>query len=176
MSFTPLFTVTQPLGTPSDVILTDSSSGSDGAIFVRRVYIQTWNGIFLVESGTSTQYEVWALVDTSITLDVLTQSTGAKIIVQWLDVSNNILYDKVGYFGLTEFSEEFDYSLTANVASNSVLMNDNNWWRNKTLLRTLIESGNNAITNVSDIYAAQQCYNKATELYANRQYLFNINS
>lgn len=176
MSFSPLFTVTQPLGTPSDVTLTDSSSGSDGNITQRRAYISTWNNTFLVEEGTSTQYEPWALVDTSIELDLLDKDYGVKVVIQWLDVSNNVLYDKVGYFGLTEFNEEFDYGLTQNVASNALLMNDNNFWNNKTKLRTLIESGNNAITNVSDIYAAQQCYDMATELRTNSQYYFNINS
>lgn len=176
MSFSPLFTVTQPLGSPSVVTLTDSSSGSDGSIAKRRAYIQMWNRTYLVVSGTTTDYNDWALADTSEDFDLLPYDIGARIVVQWLDSGNNVLYDKEGFYGLTEFNEEFDYSRTQNVASNSLLMNDNNFWNNKTKLRTLIESGNNAITNVSDIYSAQQCYDQATEIRNEVQYLFNINS
>lgn len=176
MAFVGLFTVTQPLGTPSDVTLTDTHTGADAAVIARRVYISTWDGTYLVEDSTTGDYEAWALADTSITLDVLDKDYGVRIVVQWMGVSGQILYDKVGYYGLTEFNEEFDYGLTQNVASNALLMNDNNFWNNKTKLRTLIESGNNAITNVSDIYAAQQCYDMATKLRTNSQYYFNINS
>jgi len=99
-----------------------------------------------------------------------------RIVVEWLDVTNVVLYDKVGYYGLVQFNEEFDYGLTQNVAANPLLINDNSFWMNKLKLRVLIESGNNAIENVSDIYSAQQCYNMATDLRSSKQYLFNINS
>jgi len=176
MPLVPLFTVTQPLGSPSDITLTDSSTGSDVLIVSRRVYFQTSAGTFLVETGTSTDYEAWALADTSATFDVLDKDYGLRITVEWLDTGGGILYDKVGYYGLTEYNEEFDYSRTQNVAANALLMNDNNFWNNKTKLRTLIDSGNNAITNVSDINAAQQCYDQATAMRLSAQYLFNINS
>lgn len=175
MPLVPLFTVTQPLGSPSEITLTDSSTGSNVAITQRRVYFQKWDGSFLVEDGTTTDYEAWALADTSATFDVLPASEALKVTVQWLDVSNAVLYDKIGYYGLTEDAEEFDYGLTQNVASNNQLINDNNFWRNKLKLRILIVSGNNAITNVSDIYSAQQCYDMATALQTDSEYTFNIN-
>jgi hypothetical protein len=176
MSFSPLFSVTQPLGSPSEVTLTDSSTGSDNAITGRRVYLQRWDGTFLVVAGTSTQYNVWPKSTNPITFDLLPADEAVTIIVQWVDNSGNVLYDKVNYTGLTEFNEEFDYGLTQNVASNPLLINDNNFWMNKLKLRILIVSGNNAITNVGDIYSAQQCYDMATELRSSAQYKFNINS
>ena len=57
-----------------------------------------------------------------------------------------------------------------------MLMNDNDWWGNKTLLRNYIDSGNNAVSRNSDIVAAQQCYDLATNLRTQSQYYFNINS
>lgn len=176
MPLTPLFSVTQPVGNPTDVTISDISSGVDSDITQRRVYISTWNGTFLVEEGTTTDYEPWALADSSITLDLLPYDEGVRIVVEWLDVTNVVLYDKVGYYGLVQFNEEFDYGLTQNVAANPLLINDNSFWMNKLKLRILIESGNNAIENVSDIYSAQQCYNLATELRNESQYYFNINS
>jgi len=176
MLIVPLFTVSQPVGSPSEVTITDTHTGTDVAITQRRVYISTWNGTFLVEEGTTTDYEPWALADSSITLDLLPYDEGVRIVVEWLDVTNVVLYDKVGYYGLVQFNEEFDYGLTQNVAANPLLINDNSFWMNKLKLRVLIESGNNAIENVSDIYSAQQCYNMATDLRSSKQYLFNINS
>lgn len=175
MPLVPLFNVSQTIGSPSEITLTDVSTGSDGSITQRRAYFQKWNGDFLVEDGTTTDYEPWALIDTSATFDLLPASEALKITVEWLDVSNAVVESKVVFYGLTEDAEDFDYGLTQNVASNNQLMNDNNFWRNKLKLRILIESGNNAITSVSDIYSAQQCYDMATELQSNSQYAFNIN-
>lgn len=176
MAFVPLFTVSQPIGAPSNVTLSDVSTGSDVDIVGRKVYISTWNGSYLVESGVSTDYETWLLADTSITLNLLPYDEAVRIVVEWISVTNVVLYDKVGYYGLVQFNEEFDYGLTQNVAANPLLINDNSFWMNKLKLRILIESGNNAIENVSDIYSAQQCYNLATELRNESQYYFNINS
>jgi hypothetical protein len=176
MALTPSFTVAQFLGTPSKLTLTDNSTGSDVNITSRRAYVQMWDGTSLVSAGVTTDYNVWSYSQSTVLLDILSKSIGAKITVQWLNASNVVLYDKIGYYGLTEYLEEFDYGLTQNVASNQRLMNDNNFWKNKTKLRTLIDSGNKAILNYSDIYSAQQCYDQATELYNNSQYYFNINS
>jgi len=179
MALTPNFTTTQTPGAPEDINFEDLSTGTDGAVTKRRIYVQTSNGDFLVASGNSNQYSDWPNfpTDTTITIsDILVKDVGARVVVQWLDVSNNILYDKTRYFGFTCFNEDFDYETTQNVAGNQLLMNDNNFWFNKSLLRTYIDSGDNAIERASDINAAQQCYNLATELHTDSQYLFNANS
>jgi hypothetical protein len=176
MAINPSFSVSQPLGSPSNIILTDTHTGSDGAIAKLRAYVQMWDGTYLVPAGVSTQYNDWALAFTSITLNLLKKDVGVKIVVQWLDSGNVVKYDKSGYFGFKEFNEEFDYGLTQNVASNQLLLNDNNFWSNKSKLRTAIDSGDKAIQTASDIYSAQQCYDIATDLRINAQYYFNINS
>jgi hypothetical protein len=179
LALTVNFSTSQTPGSPGDIIFTDTSTGSDGSVTQRRIYIQSAAGDYLVESGTSTQYEVWSGFPgtTTITLeDILEQDTAARVVVQWLDVSNNVLYDKTQYIGFTAYNEDFDYELTQNVAANPLLVDDNNFWQNKLKLRTDIESGNNAIERASDIAAAQQCYDRATYLRNNSQYLFNANA
>lgn len=173
------FTAEQTPGAPGDILFTDTSTGSDVAVTQRRIYIQTDEGDYLVEDGTTTEYEVWSGFPgtTTITLeDILDKDYACRVVVQWLNVSNVVLYDKTLYYGFTCYNEDFDYELTQSVAGNPKLMSDNNWWPNKSLLRNYIDSGNNAVSRNSDISAAQQCYDLATEMRTNRQYLFNINS
>lgn len=179
MALTVNFTAEQTPGSPGDILFTDTSTGVDAAVTQRRIYIQTNSGDYLVEDGTTTEYEVWSGFPgtTTITLeDILDKDYGCRVVVQWLNVGDTVLYDKTLYYGFTCWNEDFDYELTQNVASNNTLMSDNNWWSNKSLLRNYIDSGNNAITRNSDINAAQQCYDKATEMRLNSQYVFNINS
>lgn len=177
MALTPSFTVTQSLGSPESITVTDTSAGSDGAIASRRVYVKLWDGTFLVQEGTTTEYEVWDYVDTFINLDVLEKDVAAIITVQWLNSSNVVLYDKVSpVYGFTLYNETFDYNLTQVLSINPLLINDNSFYNNKNSLRTNIDSGDQAIGLASDQFAAQLCYNRATDIRLNSEYYFNTNS
>lgn len=179
MALSANFSTQQTPGSPENIIFVDESSGSDGAVTKRRIYIQAPNGDFLVESGNDEDYSEWDGFPgtTTITLeDILTKDYGCRVVVQWLNSSDTVLYDKTSYIGFNCYNEDFDYSLTQNVASNQLLMSDNNFWGNKTWLQTLIDSGDKAIERASDINACQQCYDMATSLRLNAQYAFNQNS
>jgi len=175
------FTASSVVGEPGQVLFHDTSSGSDVAVTSRRIYVSDKDGDFIVEEGTSTEYEVWALpLSTDITLDLFTSSVGdkaCKIVVQWLNVSNVVVYDyTINAEGFTEFNEEFLYSQTQLMAANQKLMSDNNFWPNYSKMRTLIDAGNQAILLASDLSNAQACYDQATEMRLAAQYLFNGNS
>ena len=178
MSFVPDFSATQSPGSPKNITFTDTSTGSEGAIDSRRIYIQQPNGTFLVEEGVSVDYNEWPLpLSTPIELeDILSIDIGARVVIEYLDSGGTILYDKTKYYGFNCFNKDFDYKLTQNVASNPLLMNDNRFWANKDLLQTYIKSGDNAIERASDINACQQCYDLATELRLEAKYVFNQNS
>lgn len=181
MALTVNFSCSQQVGAPTDIDFEDTSTGVDAAVVKRRIYIRNSVGDFLVEDGNTNEYSDWNdfPATTTITLTVLSADvagTATTITVQWLNVSNVVLYDKTATYGFTLDGETFDYGLTQNLAQNSSLSTDNNFLSNKSKLRTYIDSGNQAISLNSDIYAAQLCYNKATEMMDNSQYLFNTNS
>lgn len=170
------FSAENVLGAPGDLLFTDLTTGSDGTITQRRIYIQIWNDDYLVEDGTSTEYEVWSgfPATTTITLeDILDKDYGAKVTCQWLTAGNVVVYDKIRYYGFTEYNEEFDYSLTEMLSGNPLLIDDNGFYTHKSDLRTNIDSGNQAIELWSDIYGAQQCYDRATEIRIESPYFFN---
>lgn len=170
---TPSFQVSQQIGLNSTVRLTDTSTGSDGAITSRVAFLQKADGTFAVPDGTSTQYVVWDYADASIDIDCLDKDRALQITVEWLDVNGAILYTSTGLYGLTGFNEDFDYTLTSVLASNPLLINDNSFKENKTNLRLFIDSGDQAVTRSTDIVSAQQCYDQATILRVGSEYFFN---
>lgn len=176
MSFIASFLPDQILGFESDVIINDTSTGSDVLITSRKIYLRKADGTFLVPTGTTTDYIVWATGTSTKTLDVLASDKSLYIIVEWLNVSGNILYTSSGLYGFTLYNETFDYQTTQILAANPLLINDNNFWNNKSSVRTYIDGGNQAIALASDQKSAQLCYDEATKLRLSSQYYFNANA
>lgn len=173
MSFVPNFTTSQTLGVPNSINFIDTSTGADAAIASRRIVILTANGTYLVQSGTTTTYEVWALpLSTGITLNVLTQDTAPSITVQYLDVSNNILYSVTIPYSFTLNSETFYYTLTQKQQSNPTIVQDVNYYTNKMILRVSIDEANQAISFAGDIFSAQAALNRATDMVNHQQDYF----
>lgn len=172
MPLTPNFTASQNSGTPSVISLTDSSTGSDGNITQRRVYLLQANGQYLVPQGVTTDYITWAYANNSIDLNVLSQDTALSITVQWLNVTNTILYTKTIAFGFTAYGETFYYGLTQDLVANPTLYASKDWFYNKMLMRVYLDSGDQAISFASDIFSAQSCYNLSTNLINNQDFYF----
>lgn len=152
--------------------ITDTSTGVDAAVTQRRVYLAKDDGTFLVPEGTATDYIEWSYADSSIDIDALDIDYGLLITVQWLNVSNVVLYDLSDNVGFTSYNEDFDYQLTQMLSGNPLLINDANFFQSKSDLRTNIDSGNQAILRADDIYGAQQCYDRATNIRLLSQYYF----
>lgn len=177
MPFTQNFTTSQTVGLPSYINLADTSTGTPSAtIASRRVYFITANNTYLVQEGTTTDYEVWAAAASSASFNVLDKDYALNIKVQWLNSSNTVLYEKTILAGYSLYNESFDYQMTQLLTGNPLLINDNDFFNYKNDLRVSIDSGNQAISLASDIYSAQQSYDKANELRENSQYYFNTNS
>lgn len=171
MALTPNFAATQSEGANDTIDLEDTSTGSDAAIAARRVYFITSQGAYLVESGTSTDYEAWALADDEESFEVLIDKDYALLIrVLWVNSGGTTLYTKELYYGFTQYNEEFDYGLTQMIAANPYLIND--YLPKKSELRTYIDSGNQAVELASDIGNAQICYDKATAIRLEQEYIF----
>jgi hypothetical protein len=177
MSLTANFSTSQTYGIPNSINFVDTSTGTDDNITSRRIYLKTAANTYLVEKGTSTNYEEWNYSDATITLDVLDKDYGLQVTVEWLDSFNAILYTKTyDALGFTLYNETFDYQLTQILSGNPLIINDNNFFPNKSELRTNIDAGNQAIYFATDLFAAQQCYDRATSLRLGSQYYFNANS
>ena len=172
MPLTPNFTASQFSGTPSVITLNDTSTGSDVTIASRRVYLLQANGTFLVPAGTTTDYVVWDLVDTSIDLDVLSQDSALSITVQWMSSTNTIVTSKTISFAFTAYNETFYYGLTESQVANSNLSASTNWYQSKLVLRVEIDSADQSITFASDIYSAQAALNRATYISTNQALFF----
>jgi hypothetical protein len=175
MPLTPNFSTSQQAGLPSDVIITDTSTGSDVAIVERRVFLVNYAGEYLVADGTTTNYTVWPLAQSSISIDCLTVDTAVSVTVNWVDVGGVTLYTKTSLAGFTLFNETFYYSLTqgqAAVSQPSFILQDTNYFQNKSKLRVLIDSGNQAVTLGYDITSAQVCYDLATNMVDNQNFFF----
>jgi len=117
MPLTPNFTTSQQAGLPSNVIITDASTGSDVAIVSRRVFLVNYAGEYLVADGTTTNYTVWPLAQSSISIDCLSADTAVQITVNWVDAGGVTLYTKTSLAGFTLFNMTFYYSLTQGQAA-----------------------------------------------------------
>jgi hypothetical protein len=172
MSFTPLFSVAQPVGMNSIVTVTDISTGSDSAITQRRVYLQKAGGTYLVPSGTTTSYVAWPIVDASINIDCMGRDYCLSITVQWLDVNNAVLYSKTILCLFTQYSKDFFYSLTQDQTANYVVTQDANYYTNKAMLWVEITSAINAVAQASDIASAQAALDRAAYMILNESKYF----
>ena len=87
MAITVSFSTTQTIGEPQNIIITDSSVGTDVTTVTRRVYLVDNLGNYITESGsyTSVAYTEWPLADgNTLTLDVLTQDMALNVTLSYV--------------------------------------------------------------------------------------------
>lgn len=176
MPLTPSFTVTQSFNSPSNLTFTDTSTGSDVNVASRNIYIEQANGDYIIISGNPNNYTTWYIGDNPLILGILDKDYAVTITIDWVDQFNNVLYTASNIFAFTNFNEKFDYGLTQMLTANPMFVNDNDFFLHKADIRISIDSGNQAFDLAGDLFAAQQCYDRATNLRENSQYYFNINS
>lgn len=172
MPIVPAFTISQSALSPSNVTATDTSTGSDVAITQRRIFFQTATGSYLVTTGTTTDYNLWPYSDVSETFDVLPQDYATAITVQWLDVSNNVLYTLTQEYCLAENNKQFFYYLTQQQALTPSVLQDSTYFLNLATYWALIIGAINAAEIGADISNSQNCLNQATNMMNNQQLYF----
>lgn len=173
MPINPAISVSQSPLAPNLITVTDDSTGSDGAITSRRIYFQTPFGTYLVETGTTTSYEPWAYADSSETFDVLPQDYALSIKVDWLDVSNAILYTLTQVYPFAQYGKDFAYYLVQQQAMSYPIVASVPYFNNFAILWGNIVGGVNAVTTGADIAAAQACFDRATNMRLNQQDYFS---
>lgn len=172
MPISPSFTASQSPSSPNIVLLVDTSTGSDGSIVSRRVYVQDSAGNYLVPASTTTDYTVWPYADSGISLNILTEDTAVSIRVDWLNVSNAVLYTLTQQFCLDMYSKLFFYTLVQMQGVTPSIPQDTNYNSNMALFWATVEGAENAIVLAEDLSASQNCLNRCTFMRINQNLLF----
>lgn len=168
---TPSFTVEQSPVTPSSFTVVDTSTDVDGTIIKRRLYVSIADGTYLTGNGT-VDYDEWDLVDLEITKNILTVDTAANIRVDWLNVDNGIVETLNNNYPLSEFGKQFFVYLVQLQGLAPKSPSDTNYSSNMCLFWTNIVGGDNAVTYGNNISAAQNCYDRLTEMQTKQSLYF----
>lgn len=164
MPLTVSFTVSQTIGFPSVITLTDTTTGSDVAAVSRRIYLANGYNATIVPSGTTTNYISWPLGPTSINIDVLDKDYALNVILQYVDVNGNVVAQDSSIESFTLYNEQFLYDLTQDQTSIYQIIQDWDYYVNKEIMRCEVDSGNQAVSLAGDIAGAQSCYDRATNM------------
>ncbi len=172
MALTVNFTPSQVIGVPNSVYLTDGTTGTDAAVTARRVYITNVQGDYLVASGTTSDYTVWALVDSTKSIACLTEDTAVLIRVDWVNVSGTVLYTKSKYYPCRLYNLQESFYLTQTLTSSPNNIQDTNWFLNKMTLRVNIDDSVQAIEIGGNQGISQAALNRATQMTNNENLYF----
>jgi hypothetical protein len=170
MALTQNFTATQVVGEPSEIIITDTSTGTDGTVTLMRAYLTKTDSTTLVPDGTATAYVEWNYSAGVVeTIDALDKDYCLSIKVDWLTALGAIVYTKTSLVMTSLYNEEFYYDLTQAQTASVTLLSNKNYYENKMKLRVEIDSASQAVTFGGDQYGGQSCLDRATYLRLNEQ-------
>ncbi len=165
MPLTPAFTASQSAAQPSTVVFQDTSTGSDVAVTQRRIYVTDNNGDPVVPSGTLTDYIQWPLATNPITvLSLLPADMACLVSVQWLNVSNDVLYELDETFCFAANNQQNFYFQIQQLGLQPSSMQDTSFLSNLEKYWILIVGAQNAITYADDIAGSQNLLNMATNI------------
>lgn len=152
MAFVQNFTVAST-SLASQLLLTDTSTGSDVAITDRQILLYNSANNLIVASID------WPIANPSITISPLLADAALNVQVNWNNNIGTVLYTKSQLFAAVQYAEQFYYTLTQQQAAttNLNILNDYPYFENKSKLRMLIDSAVQAIVVGSDIFSAQFC-------------------
>lgn len=173
MPLTVNFSTGQIIGAPSQIIFTDTSTGTDVAVTQRRIFLQQYNASYLVPSGTTTNYIDWPIgMSASITVTVLDADTSLSMTVQWLDVSGAVLYTKTELNVFNMYAKMLDDQLITAQQAYPAIIQNTSYYMNRMLLRLAINDAINSITDMSDITNSQQACDRGMYFVDNQTLFF----
>lgn len=171
MALSPAFTVSQSAIATNQFTVTDTSTGSDVTIVARRITVTNSAGNPLTGNGT-VNYDDWALIDVALTLTFLTEDIGADILVEWIDINGNTVVSLDNTYPLSEIGKQFFYYLLQAQGLKPGIVMDANYFTNLNVFWINIIAGDHAVTFGNDIAAAQNCYNRETEMRLKQNLFF----
>lgn len=178
MAITQNFTTSQVLGESSEIVITDTSTGTDVLVLSRRVYFTDKDGLYYNEdnlTGSATSvYEEWTdfPATTTITLDVLNQDRALNVRVDWLNVSNVVLYTKTTLQDYTLSAKTVYINNIKAQSSNNSLKEHANFYYNLIRLLISIKEADDSVTLLADISSSQAALNRAKKIVDNPSYFY----
>ena len=169
MSYVQNFSITANITSPSAFTLTDISTGTDGSITGRVVYVQTNDGTYLKPKGNSGNGINWTLASgNSITIDCMDKDYALNITVIWVGGST-ILYTKIILAEFNAYARTYRYKLLKAQANDPRIIDSSNFFNVLSQLTTFIDGANEAVVLANDITLSQLCNAKAKFLIDNPQ-------
>lgn len=167
MPLVPSFTVA-PTSVAGAIFFTDTSTGSDMAVTDRQIMLYNNAGNLAVPAID------WPITNSTITIPPLPSDMALNITVNWNNSSGTPLYTKSQLFAMTQYGEQFFYSLTQQQAATTALniLNDYQYFANKSKLRTYLDSTVQAIAVGMDIYSAAFCISLYQQMLNNPNLYF----
>ncbi len=167
MPLVPSFTVA-PTSVAGALLLTDTSTGADAAVTDRKILLYNSAGNLVVPAID------WPIANVTITTPALPADAALNIAVNWNNSSGTPLYTKSQLFAMTQYAEQFFYSLTQQQAATTALniLNDFQYFANKSKLRTYIDSTTQAIAVGMDIFSAAFCISLYQQMLNNPNLYF----
>lgn len=173
MPLTANFSTSESLSVLSQVTFLDTSTGSDGGLTSRRIYIQLANGNWLTTAGESTTiaYEIWNIANASIVLDILSQSTSATVRIDWL-TGSTVTYTKTLSQEWNLYDYMFAFGLIQSQTATPNIISDANYYSNFFAFITNIWNSESAIIYGDDIYSSQSALNVNQNMINNANLYF----
>ncbi len=148
---------------PSVVVINDTHTGSDPNLTGRTLTFYNADGSVYTTAN-------WPIGNSSITLSILPKDVALSIS---LSVNSSdpepdpSTYTYSLIYAFLQHSKQYLYYLTQLQTENPSITQDPNYYNNKTRLFCEVMSAENAISIGEDVFAADQCIERANYLVAN---------
>jgi len=173
MPITPNFTTSQMLATPNIVTFNDTSSGNDGNITERRIYIRLANGNWLTSLGESSisSYDIWPILSNSISLDLLKRSMAADVTIKWMNGGTELYnFKKSQYWNVFDYL--FGLELIQAQTATPKIIQDSSYYNKFFQFISNIWASESCIIYGDDVYSSQQQLDNNNYIINNRQFFF----
>jgi len=134
---------------PSAILITDTSTGSDGAITDRVISLYTANNILF---GT---FDFPLSAGSSITITPLTKDISLNLVLNWNDNTGTPLYTASQIADFVGYAMLFLYGLSQFQISNPPIIADKNFYGNKMAVLVEVNNAQNAITTGNSVANSQ---------------------
>lgn len=166
MSFVQNYSVSQSQSDWTNLTFTDTSTGTDGNIASRVIFIQKSNGAYL--STVATDYIPWSYGEDSIDVNgLITKDYSLLITVQWLDVDGVVLYTLTKLYLFTAYSVNGEYGIIQALTAKPNIQQDRLYWLNLGRLQANISNAELA-TYYAQQVKSQAAINRAAYLLSNQ--------